>query len=109
MGLIVEEVTFQGKAPSIAAFTEKLTQMVALPVVVNESSPRVTTDMYDLSVHVAFASFPRHQVELIAYRLGAVEAHLQRCGMAGLPLASKVQGANQPPGTQTVYLQSYVG
>jgi hypothetical protein len=109
MGIIVEEVTFQGKAPSIAAITEKLTQMLALPVVVNESPPRVTTDMYDLSAHVAFASFPRHQVELTAYRPGAVEAHLQRCGMSDLPHASMVQGANQPPGTQILYLQSYVG
>jgi hypothetical protein len=110
MGVVIAEVVFDGQAPELSRIAEKVTELSTLPLSVTESGADVKAGLYDLHASLAFACAPRAQLELYSYRPGAVkEFYQQTFGDADLPLARFVQGLNEPPGTQAVYLQGYVG
>jgi hypothetical protein len=116
MGIVLQEVTFDGPAPTAAMIAARMTERVGLPVIVRESPAAAAAaaavdrgGLYDLAAWIAFEMYPKAEIELTAYRAGAVKEHLRRCGMDALPIANVVQGVNEAAGTQTVYVQGYVG
>jgi len=109
MGLVVQQVNFDGRAPSLLQIVQKITQTGGLPLTVEESSPTIRGNLFDLHARLAFARFPKDKIEVTTYRTGAVSEQLKRDGVSDLPLAKVVQGAREPSGTQTVYMQGYMG
>jgi hypothetical protein len=110
MGLVVAQVVFDGQAPELSRIAEKVTELSGLPLSVKDSGADLKADLYHLHAHLAFACEPKTQLELHSYRAGAVKEFYRRtCGDAPLPMAQYVQGLNEAPGTQTVYLRGYVG
>jgi len=102
MGLVFEEVAFDGRAPQLSRIADKISELSGLPVVVTESGPDVKGDLYDLHGYLAFACAPAQQLEIHAYRDGAVR---KLC----LPMGKCVRGMHEPAGTQSVYLRSFIG
>ncbi|MDB5356350.1 MAG: hypothetical protein JWN24_2803 [Phycisphaerales bacterium] len=109
MGIISEEVRFEGQAPEAARIADKVTEIIGLPMTLEESGPEMRCDCHFLHARLAFARFPDRRVELTAYHPGGVKEFLKRMGTDTLPIAHAVQGANEPPGTQTVYIRGYIG
>src|SRR6185312_1895298 len=58
---------------------------------------------------IAFACYPKEQIIVHAYRPGGVRRHLERLGEVGGPFVGAVQGADERPGTQTVYVEGFSG
>jgi hypothetical protein len=102
MGLVFEEVVFDGRAPQLSHIADKITELSGLPLGVIESGPDVKGDLYDLHGYLAFACAPKQQLEIHAYRDGTVRKHR-------LPMGKCVQGMHEPSGTQSVYLRSFIG
>lgn len=80
-----------------------------LPLTVCGSGAELRGRLYDMHAQLAFMQAPKTQVMLTSYRPGSVKELLQQQGMEGVPIAKVVQGAAEPPGTQTVYMKGYVG
>ena len=108
MGIVVQQVTFDDRVPEAARVGDMLTRMIGLPVTVSESDSEVRGTLFEL-LRLAFSRFPNDFIELTAYRPGAVKEHLQQVGIAASPIANAVQGVNEPPGTQAVYVTGYLG
>jgi hypothetical protein len=109
MGLVASEIAFDGRAPTAARVAEKVTELVGLPVLVNEDWPAGVDELYDLHAELAFARYPDIKVELYAYRPGAVAEFIARMDVNEVPFNRLMQGANEPPGTQVVYLRWFAG
>jgi hypothetical protein len=110
MGVVVVQVAFDWHAPDLSRIAEKITELSGLPLKVIESGADVKADLYDWHAHLMFTCDPEVQLKLHCYRAGAVqECYRQTFGDARLPMAKYVQGLNEAPGTQTVYLRGYVG
>jgi hypothetical protein len=109
MGIITEEVRFEGQAPDAARIADKVKEIIGLPIILHESGPEMRCDFHSLHAQLAFARFPKQRVELTAYRPGAVQELQKRNGTDTLPFARAVQGAHERPGTQTVYMRGYIG
>jgi hypothetical protein len=110
MGVVVSEVSFDVKAPELSRIADKVTELSGLPLSVTESGADVKGNLHDLHAYLAFACYPEARLELDSYRPGAVkEFYQQTLGDTCLPMAKYVQGLNEAPGTQTVYLRGYVG
>src|SRR5262245_32551971 len=110
MGVVVTEVVFEGPVPELSHIADKVTELSGLPLSITESGADVTGDLYDLHAHLAFDCAPETQMEVHAYRAGAVkEFYDQTFGGADLPMAKRVQGLNEPAGTLAVYLRGYIG
>jgi hypothetical protein len=110
MGVVATEAVFDGRAPQLSRIAAQVTEMTGLPVSVAESGPDVTGELYDLHGHLAFACAPGTGIELHSYRAGAArEFCRQTFGDAHFPVARFVEGLNEPPGTQAVYVRGYVG
>lgn len=108
MGLIVDEVIFDGQAPSAKCIADQVTHLTGLPVTLQETGPEIREDCHDLHALLAFERYPDIQVELMAYHSEGVEKFLQQTGISDLPLRNSVQGTSEPPGTQTIHLR-YLG
>jgi hypothetical protein len=110
MGIVTAAVVFDGQAPELTRIVEKVTELSGLPLSVSESGADLKADLYDLHAHLAFACDPNALLVLHSYRAGAVKAfYRETFGDTPLPVARYVQGLNEAPGTQTVYLQSHIG
>ncbi len=108
MGLVITEITFDGPAPSLARIAEKVSELSGLTVNF-EDLRRLSDQLHDEYGTLEFACFPKECIEVSAYRANAVKEHLEKIGMNTWPIAKVVQGANEVVGTQTVYVQGYVG
>jgi hypothetical protein len=109
MGIIFEEAAFEGKAPSPKQIAEKLEEIAGLPIILNEFSQDDCGPLHDFYAHIAFARFPKFEIELHAYRPGAVAKFLQESKLDNLPMTKVMTGANEPPGIQTVHLEWHIG
>jgi hypothetical protein len=109
MGIVVQQVTFDDRVPEAARVGDMLTQMIGLPVTVSESDSEVRGKLFELHARLAFSRFPNDSIKLTAYWPGAVKEHLQLAGIAAFPFANAVQGMNEAPGTQAVYVTGYLG
>lgn len=110
MGVVINEVAFQGRAPQLSDIADKITEVSGLPLSVTESGEDVKGDLYDLHGYLAFACAPEQQLEIHAYRGGAVRKLCEEMfGNVRLPIRKCVQGTNEPAGTQSVYLRGYIG
>lgn len=109
MGIHVFKVTFDAPAPTAAAIAARVTELVGLPLILRESPPEIRGTLHDLHAQMAIEAYPKSEIELTAYRVGAVKEHLRLTGMDALPIANAVQGANEVLGEQTVYVRGYVG
>jgi hypothetical protein len=110
MGIVVTQVVFDGQAPELSSIAGKVAELSGLPLSVTDSGADVKAGLYDLHAYLAFACHPETPLRLHSYRAGAVkELYHQTFGEARRPIAKCVQGLNEAPGTQTVYLHGYVG
>ena len=109
MGICVAEVTFVAPAPLATQIAAQVEQSAGLPVVLRESGPEIRGTLHDLHALITFQMHPRIEVELTAYRAGGVKEHLQIAGVDSLPIAKAVQGMNEAPGEQTVYVRGHLG
>lgn len=109
MGIVVTEVIFDAPAPTATKIAARVEEIVGLPLVVRDSSPEIKGSLFDLDAQLAFAVYPRSQIEVTAYRAGAVREHLRLTGVDVMPIADVVQGSNEATGQQTVYVEGYVG
>jgi hypothetical protein len=100
---------FEGPAPAASAVAETVAARSGLEVLLDETGPEIHGRLYDLHAHLAFAGFPKDRVQIHAYRPSGVKEHLQTTGVSDLPIANVVQGANELPGAQTIYLEGFVG
>ena len=110
MGLVFDQVSFDGRTPNLTQIAETVAELTQLPVVVEESDAELKQDLYDQHGHIAFACAAKELLELFSYRSGAVR---QLCDDmfdgVDVPIAKHVTGLNEPPGTQTLYLRGAVG
>lgn len=109
MGIVIQEVTFDAPAPAAEVIAARVTELVGLPVIVRESPPELRGALHDLHAQIAFQANPKAEVELTAYRAGAVKEHLRLTGMDAMSTASVVEGSKEAVGKQTVYVRGYVG
>ncbi|MDB5331345.1 MAG: hypothetical protein JWP03_2496 [Phycisphaerales bacterium] len=109
MGIITAEATFEGQAPEAARIADKVKEITGLPMTLDESGPEIRGDLYSLHAYLALAHFPNQRIELTAYQPGSVKEFLKTTGTDRFPFARVVRGANEPPGTQTVYVKGYTG
>lgn len=105
MGMSFIDVTFDGEAPPLSKITGQITAITGLPVIVRESCD---DSLFHFHARLAFEAVPDHSIEITAYRPAAVRRQMEEMGMSDQPVAQFVQGANEPKGTQTVYLQGFV-
>jgi len=110
VGLVMDEMTFEGKAPELHRIAEKVAELSGLTVAVEESAADVKGTLFDLRGRVAFASAPGEWLELFSYRPGAERAcHAATFGESPTPFTPRVQGLHEPAGIQAVYLRSHLG
>lgn len=110
MGIVLDEVRFQGRAPDLRRIADKITELSGLPVIVQESGADVVGNLYDLHAGVAFACAPQEKLEVFSYRPGAVKEFYEEFSQGiELPSARFMVGLNEPAGTQAVYLRSFAG
>jgi hypothetical protein len=110
MGVVVTEVDFENQAPDLSQIADKVAELSGLRVSVTESGADAKANLFDLHGYLGFACAPKTQVEVHAYRAGAVKEFCRDTfGDAHLPVARCVQGLHEPPGTQTVYVRGYLG
>lgn len=113
MGMVVREVTFDGCVPTAMHIAKQMEELAGLQIALEENGPEICGDLYDLSAHLAFARFPQDRIKIVAYRPSTTKKDLKKdieeTGMSEFPVASRIQGANESPGTQTVFLQGFMG
>jgi len=110
MGIVVNEVAFEGRAPQLSDIADKITELSGLPLSVTESGADVKGDLFDLHGYLAFACAAEQPLEIYAYRGRAVRDLCEEMfGNVRLPMTKCVQGINEPAGTQSVYLTGYLG
>ena len=109
MGMMFADVTFKDAVPALTAICEKITEITTLPVVVLRQEQ---DDLHELNARIAFQCSPETDLELLAYRPGAVrrfcEESFEEPSHSSF-MQRIVQGANEPAGSQTVYLRGYIG
>ncbi len=108
MGIVRERVVFDGRVPALADICAKITDTCGRSVIVLDST---ADELYDWHASIAFECVREGELELYAYRPGAVR---QFCNeelddTAQRLLKAIMQGANEQAGKQSVYLQAYVG
>ena len=109
MGIALQEVVFEGKAPRLEELSEKISDCLGLALIATELDDQIKGDLYDVRGKIRLADFPKEAITVYAYRAGGVHRHMERAGMAEMPMAGVVQGANEKPGTQTVYVETCSG
>jgi hypothetical protein len=102
------EVRFDGRAPALSRIAEKVTELSGLGLSIQEVEPG--DQGYDIHARLAFACAQDDQLEVRAYRPGAVRAFYDEA-FQGVPqpMDRFVQGLKEPAGTQAVYLRSHTG
>jgi hypothetical protein len=109
LGLVTQSVEFEGPAPPLLSIVDKIVEIGGLPLQVEESTPEIRADLYDQYARIGFACLTAHDIKIYTYLDGAVKNFLERSGMNKLPIAKVMVGANERPGSQTVYLEAYRG
>lgn len=108
MSIVREEITFDGRAPSLVRIAATMTELCGQPVTVTESDADIKGDLYDMHGHLALASAPQEQIKLWTYRPGTVRQFLQdNFGEVELPI-SQVVSLNEAEGTQVLHLECAV-
>ena len=72
MGIALQEVVFEGKAPSLEALSEKISDCLRLPLIAKELDEQSKGDLYDVHGKIRFADFPKEAITVYAYRAGGV-------------------------------------
>lgn len=109
MGMMFASVTFQDRAPPLSDICAKITDICSLRVVVLKSD---TDEIHDLHATIAFECAQDLTLEALAYRQGAIAQSLDDAFDEPTHrsfMKRVVQGANEPAGTQRVYLRGYLG
>ena len=109
MGMLFAHVAFNERAPSLSEICDKIEEITSLSVVVLEQN---SNELHELNARIAFKCAPENEIELLAYRPGAPGRFCDETFVEpshSLVMKSIVQGANEPSGTQTVYLRGYMG
>ena len=95
MGMMLGWVVFEDDAPPLSEICSTVTELCGLPVVVLESTE---DELHDSYATVAFACAPAVPLTVFTYRR-RVSTYMKKF----------VEGTNEPLGTQTVYLEGFVG
>lgn len=103
MGPLMTKVYFDERVPEKSQIAEKLHELSGMAVLIKQ---RGEGKLYDLHVSLAFESDPEHEIELTAYRAGAV-AQSTEVAMLPAELARTITGFEEPPGKQTLHLRDY--
>ncbi|MGE5550141.1 MAG: hypothetical protein ACM3ZC_06375 [Bacteroidota bacterium] len=110
MGIVVQGVVFDNRAPDLSVIVGKITDMTGLPLSVTESREDTVTNLYVVYGRLAFACFPDDSIDIYAYRPGALRASCDTALEEAYPgFHSFVEGMAEPEGTQTVHLRGYIG
>ena len=110
MGIVFDQVRFDGRAPELSEIASKVTELCGLPLIVEQSDANEKGNLYDQHGHFAFACVSQEQVEIHSYRPGAVRAFYDEfTDCVELPSEKFVTGLNEPAGTQAIYLTGFVG
>ncbi|MGB0561648.1 MAG: hypothetical protein ACPGVO_07560 [Spirulinaceae cyanobacterium] len=109
MGIAKTCVTFQNHVPDLFDICSKITDICSLPVSVLESG---TCELHELDAKIAFECAQGLPLEIYTYQPGAIKFYDHARAQDDLvyrTFAQNVEGADELPGTQTVYLQGYLG
>ena len=110
MGIMFAKISFEEHVPPFSDICSQITEICGLPVIV---LGLLDDKLYDLHAAIAFECAQDVTLELIAYRQGAVgqfcEDACDEERILGTLLKNVVQGANEPIGTQSIYLRGYLG
>jgi len=106
----MDEITFDGQAPSLHRIGEKVAELSGLTVAIKDSGVDVKGTLFDLHGSVAFACALDEWLELFCYRHGAVRAlHDATVGASRMSSETLVQGRHEATGIQAVHLRSGFG
>lgn len=110
MTMVFGEVSFNDRAPTTETLRAKITEICGLPVSIHAPAPG-DLDIYDQHAYLSFDVAPEEQLEVFSYRPGAAKKFYNDFmeGYEHLPTAKYSVGLNEAPGTQTVFLRSFVG
>jgi hypothetical protein len=110
MGLVFDQVNFDGRAPALSRIADKGAELCGLPMIVQESSAEEKGNLYDQHGELAFACAPQELLEISSYRPGAVrKMYDEFTDGVEMPIETRVTGLNEPAGTQSIYLRGSVG
>jgi hypothetical protein len=109
MGPLMTEVYFDTKISEKSQIAEKLKELSGMAVRIRQKGEG---NLYDLHISLAFESEPDHEIELTAYRAGAVrksmeDASKEYAAMLPPEFARTITGYEEPPGKQTLHLRDY--
>jgi hypothetical protein len=113
LGILIQELQFNGSTPDLARIGAAIVEVCGLPVVITESGPEVKGTLYALHARMAFDCDRSNTIDLFSYRPGAVR-ELYRQFTANIPpdLAQPPRallGVNEPEGSPSIHLRTYVG
>src|SRR5262245_40072835 len=110
MGMVFGEVTFEGRGPTVDELAARITETCGLPVTIHPPHAE-DLDIYDQHGYVSFAAAPEEQLEVFSYKPGAAKKYYNDFmeDFEYTPTAKFAVGLNEPPGSQVVYLRSYIG
>lgn len=110
MGRLHTEFLFDGHAPDLGAIIGALERLSGLSVT-TEVLPEEADSPRQINARLAFECAPEEELEIYTYRPGGVKEFCNK--MFDDPvlrsMAATVEGMNEPPGKQAVYLTGFVG
>lgn len=118
MGITSQTVRFSDEPPNLEQIAAAMTRLCGLPVSVDDSSPAIKSDLYQIHATVRFACAPREHVEVYSYR-ARVTAMAPGLPM-DLPEIARATGidaarierlfpSSSPVDHRAVHLRGYVG
>ena len=114
MGIAIQEVQFEGRAPVVLQIADAITRACGLRVIVAESSPEVKSELYELHANLAFECATQNTIEIFSYLPGSARELFGKLTAGTSPLLENqlqgmLSGLNEPPGCQSVHLRGFVG
>lgn len=109
MGIIHSEIKFKNRTPTAREIAAQVTRIVGLEVAVTEEPRVAESDLYDVHAKLSFVASPKSPIEITSYRPGVLKERMSLEGTNLSPFAEMVEGANETPGSQSLYLRGYIG
>lgn len=110
MGIVRGTVVFDGSAPDLSRIADAITSLTGLSVTTTASPAEAAGGVHAWHGRIVFDCVPEEPLVLYAYNPGPVADFFGKSlGDVGRFTAPFVEGMNEKPGTQAVYLEGYVG
>ena len=110
MGIVRQEAVFNGVLPSLERIANAISDICGLPVAIEDFPKPEQHELYEMHAFLSFVCDPENQVTVYSYSPGAVRRFHDTILEGTIPNFEKsVQGMNESPGEQSVYLSHEIG